>query len=185
MKSAFRNMDDAKKIYDNFSERNKTTWFGLESGNFISNYKKLYFSEFEDEPLINTTLGKLEPMVLDPSKFNLLIFSASWCAPCHALIPALKEVYNDLNPDLQMVYISLDLPKFVESWKKLMIEKNIPWRSLLSSEKVKEVEDKYDAGSIPHMLLVYPDKSVKKIDIRNKEDKDRLYQLVKGKKKTK
>ena len=43
-----------------------------------------------------------------------------------------------------------------------MIEKEIPWRSLLSVGNVKGVEDKYDAGSIPHMLLVYPDKSVKK-----------------------
>jgi thiol-disulfide isomerase/thioredoxin len=186
MKSAFRNMDDAKKIFDNFSEQNRSTWFGRESGNFIANYKKLYYySEFEDYTLQNTTSGKLEPMVLDSTKYNLLIFSASWCAPCHALIPALKDVYTDLNPDLQMVYISLDLPKFVESWKKLMIEKCIPWRSLLSAGKVKEVEDKYDAGSIPHMLLVYPDKSVRKIDIRNKEDKDMLYQYVKREKGTK
>ena len=79
-----------------------------------------------------------------------------------------------------MVYISIDENKYVEAWKKLMIGQNIPWRSLMSLDHVKDVVNQYDAGSIPNMLLVYPNKTVKKIDIRVKEDKDLLYKLVLG-----
>jgi hypothetical protein len=83
-----------------------------------------------------------------------------------------------LNANLDMVYVSLDEYKYVDDWKKLMKDNSIQWRSLLSTGHVKEIEDKYDAGGLPHMLLVYPDKSVKKIDLRINEDKEKLYQLV-------
>lgn len=169
---------DAKKIFNNFSEENKSSFFGRQIGDF----NKLYSSGFENVSLTNAASGLSEPIVVDSTKFNLLIFSASWCAPCHELIPVLKKVYNDLNAGLEMVYISVDENNYVNNWKKLMEENSIPWRSLLSTGHVKKIEDKYDAGSIPHMLLVYPDKSVKKIDLRIKEDIDNLYQLVEDEK---
>lgn len=178
-RGSFKNMDDAKKIYDNFSKENKSTWFGEESGNFIANYKKLYSSGFENVSLKNSDTETSEPIIRDSTKFTLVIFSASWCSPCHRIIPKLMDVYKDLNGKLDMVYVSLDQSKTVNDWKKLIKEKNIPWRSLVTVGRVKEIEDKYDAGSIPHMLLVYPDKSVKKIDIRQKDDKEMLYRLVK------
>ncbi|HEY5592751.1 MAG TPA: thioredoxin-like domain-containing protein [Paludibacter sp.] len=182
MSSSFKNMDDAKKIYANFSKENKSTWFGKESGNYIANYKKLYSSGFENVLLKNSDTEISESIIRDSTKFTLVIFSASWCSPCHKIIPELMDVYKDLNGKLEMVYISLDQRKTVNDWKKLIKEKSIPWRSLVTVGRVKEIEDKYDAGSIPHMLLVYPDKSVKKIDIRQKDDKEMLYQLVKNEK---
>ncbi len=178
MRSSFKNMDDAKKIYANFSQENKSTWFGIESGNYITNYKKLYSSGFEDVLLKNSDTETLEPIIRDSTKFTLVIFSAAWCSPCHKIIPELMDVYKDLNGKLEMVYVSLDQSKTLNDWKKLIKEKSIPWRSLVTVGQVKEIEDKYDAGSIPHMLLVYPNKSVKKIDIREKDDKEMLYQLV-------
>jgi Thioredoxin domain-containing protein len=182
MRSSFKNMDDAKKIYDNFSKENKSTWFGKESANYIANYKKLYSSGFENVLLKNSDTGTSEPIIKDSTKFTLVIFSASWCSPCHRIIPELMDVFKDLNGKLEMVYVSLDQSKTVNNWKKLVKEKCIPWRSLITVGRVKEIEDKYDAGSIPQMLLVYPDKSVKKIDIREKDDKEMLYQLVKHEK---
>jgi thiol-disulfide isomerase/thioredoxin len=172
--SELKSTDDAKKIFDNFSEKNRSTGFGRVIGSYI----KLYTSAFENVSLRNAMSGLLEPIILDSTKLNLLIFSASWCGPCHKLIPELKEIYKDLNGNLNMVYVSLDEYKYVDDWKKLMKDNSIPWRSLLSTGHVKEIEDKYDASSLPHMLLVYPDKSVKKIDLRINEDKEKLYQLV-------
>lgn len=153
-----KSIDDTKKIFNNFSEENKTNWFGRRIGNII----KLYSSKFENSSLTNSASGLTEPIIVDSTKFNLIIFSASWCAPCHKLIPILKEVYDDLNANLDMAYVSIDEKKYVDQWKELMKEKSIPWRSLLAVGHVKEIEDKYDASSLPHMLIVYPDKSVKK-----------------------
>ena len=172
----FKTISDANKIFSAFSEKNRTTGYGPEIGGYI----KLYSSKFVNKSLTNTATGKIEPIIIDSTKYNLLIFSASWCAPCHKLIPLLKEIYHELNPKLEMVYISIDENKYVEAWKKLMIGQNIPWRSLMSLDHVKDVVNQYDAGSIPNMLLVYPNKTVKKIDIRVKEDKDLLYKLVLG-----
>lgn len=174
----FKSIDDAKKIFYNFSERNRTSGCGKSIGSYI----KLYTSAFENVSLTNTASGLLEPIILDSTKFNLLVFSASWCGHCHKLIPMLKDVYNDLNDNLNMVYISVDEYKAnIDNWKKLMKDNGIPWRSLFSTGHVKDIEDKYDAHGIPHALLVYPDKSVEKIDLRIKEDKEKLYRLVQQK----
>lgn len=173
----FKSVDDAKKIFDNFSEKNRSNGFGKEIGSYI----KLYSSAFDNDSLKNSFSGSLEPIIIDFTKFNLIIFSASWCGPCHKLIPSLKEINNDLNDNLNMIYVSLDENNKVNDWIKLIKDNNIPWRSLLASGHTKEIEDKYDAADLPHMLLVNPDKTVKKIDLRNKEDKEKLYQLVKQK----
>ena len=141
MRSSFKNMDDAKKTYDNFSKENKSTWFGKESGNYIANYNKLYSSGFENVLLKNSDTGTSEPIIRDSTKFTLVIFSASWCSPCHRIIPELMDVFKDLNGKLEMVYVSLDQSKTVNNWKKLVKEKSIPWRSLITVGRVKEIED--------------------------------------------
>jgi len=171
----FKSVEDAKKIFDHFSERNQNSPSGQTSGGYIH----LYTSAFKNISLTNASSGLLEPIIQDSSKYTLVIFSASWCVPCHRLIPDLKEINRDLRNNLNLVYISVDeYPKYIANWQKLMKENDIPWRSLLSTGRVKEVEDNYDAHSIPHILLVHPDKSLEKIDVRVKSDKEKLYHLV-------
>jgi len=178
MVNKFKSIKDLQRIYNDFSEENKLTWYGQECNNYIKNFRKLYTSDFENISLPNAKTEKLEPIILNSAKYNLVIFSASWCGACHNLIPYLKDIHNDLKGNLDMVYVSLDEASTVAKWKNLLKEKAIPWRSLLAESCVKEVAEKYDAEGIPQMLLVYPDKSVKKIDIRHKEDKEMFYRLV-------
>lgn len=173
--SAFKNINDAQNIFSNFSNNNQSSAYGRQVGNII----RLYSTPFKNISLINANTGALEKIILDSTKYNLLIFSASWCTPCHEMIPELKNIYKDLKKNLNFVYISMDEFKYVSNWRKLMKDKAIPWRSLLSSGHVKEIEDKFDAGSLPHMLLVYPNMTVRKIDIRNSKERNTLYQLVK------
>lgn len=122
--------------------------------------------------------ANLEPIVKDSSKYNLVVFSASWCGPCHKQIPVLKEIYNDLHEYVDIVYVSIDEPETLEAWKALMRKEKIPWRSLLAVNDVKEVQDKYGAKAIPLTLLVMPDGHKRRIDVRNEEDKEKLYRLV-------
>lgn len=177
----FKSIDDIKKIYNNFSEENKSSFFGETISNYIQRVHNLLTLSFVNISLPNATTNKLEPIIQNPTKFNLVVFSASWCAPCHKLIPLLKEIYNDLNKNLDLVYVSLDESKTVENWKKLLKEETIPWRSLMAVDNLKEIIDKYNASAIPRILLVYPDQSVEIIDIRVKDELEKLYQLTQQK----
>ena len=163
---------DVEKVYNCFSDSNKNSYWGKKIDGFIKN------NHFNNSVLPAWDADRSEPILKDTSKYNLIVFSASWCAPCHKLIPVLKEVYKDLTGKLEIVYVSLDEPGTVEAWKILMKKEQIPWRSVLAMKDVKGIEDKYTAQTIPFSLLVHLNGYTEIMDLRKKDDKDKLYRLV-------
>jgi len=112
---------------------------------------------------------------------NLIVFSASWCEPCHELIPILKGIYADLKDRLDFTYISMDEKKTANSWRKLLQDKDIPWRSLMAENEIDEVKLMYNpGGNIPLALLVYPDKTIDKIYLWDNVQREKLYSICKG-----
>ena len=168
----YNSKSDVEKVYNCFSDSNKNSYWGKKINSFIKN------NSFTNSilPVWNADLS--EPIIKDTSKFNLVAFSASWCGPCHKIIPVLKEVYKDLSGKLEMVYVSLDEPGTVENWRVLMKKEEIPWRSVLAMKDVKGITKKYTAQSIPFSLLVHPNGYTEIIDLRKNEDKEKLYRLV-------
>ena len=164
--------ENLQKLYDAFSETNRQTSWGKIIYDYIENYYT-----FSDTILPTWDTGNLEPIIQNSEKINLVIFSASWCIPCHKQIPLLKEIFNDLKECVDITYVSIDKSKYVDNWKKLMQEENIPWRSLLAVNDITAIQKKYNAVAIPHALLVYPNKVVEIINVRDKENKDKLYSL--------
>ena len=163
---------DVEKVYHCFSDSNKKSYWGKKIDGFIKN------NHFSNSVLPVWDADRSEPIIKDTSKYNLIVFSASWCGPCHKLIPVLKEVLNDLTGKFEIVYVSLDEQGTVEAWKILMKKEQIPWRSVLAMNDVKGIVDKYTAQAIPFSLLVHPNGYTEIIDLRKKDDKDKLYRLV-------
>lgn len=124
--------------------------------------------------------GKMEPVIRDTSKYNLVIFSASGCGYCHLQIPLLKEIYKDWKDVLEMTYISLDRPTAIFGRKKVMREKEIPWRSLVAAHNLQEINYHFSIRSIPYALLYYPGGKKEVIAIRKTEQKEKLYSLLKN-----
>ncbi|MDR2057871.1 MAG: TlpA family protein disulfide reductase [Dysgonamonadaceae bacterium] len=179
--SFYLSTQDIEELYSFFSPTIKNSYFGREVYRYFLS-KNLYLnSKFENSILPSWDTGNLEPIIQDTLKYNLVIFSASWCGPCIKEIPLLKEVYSDLQENLPMTYISIDELKTVKAWGKLMRKENIPWRSLLATNEIDKIKKKYFVEGIPHTLLVYPDKRIEILDIRIKEKKEKLYVLA-GKK---
>ncbi|MBP1617168.1 MAG: alkyl hydroperoxide reductase/thiol specific antioxidant/Mal allergen [Bacteroidetes bacterium] len=167
------NKIEGKKIYNNFSEANKKNYWGERMK------KYLYSFPFQNMELPTTTnLDKEERVIIDPKKYNLIVFSASWCGPCKEEIPILKEIYTDLKEKLDIVYISIDEPKTVAAWQKLMQTESIPWRSLNAHKDIDEMQRRYHVVfGIPCCLLVAPDGKAEFIDVRKIEDQQQLYRL--------
>jgi thiol-disulfide isomerase/thioredoxin len=170
----YNSKQDVERVYNCFSENNKLSYFGLK----VKNY--LYF-KFENSVLPVCGSNNKELIVKDSSKYNLVVFSASWCNPCHEQIPLLKEIYRNFKNNLVITYVSLDEEKSIEAWANLMKKEEIPWRSLLAKDDLEKIKERYFVNGIPHTMLVYPKVSeVEVLDVRKENNYKRLVELIGG-----
>ncbi|MDR2954826.1 MAG: thioredoxin family protein [Prevotella sp.] len=146
-------MDDFQQFYATFATtvRNPREWEDVL--NYMKEPKKLAFSNMDMEDCMT---GEMVPIIVNPKKDNLIIFSASDCEICHKLIPLYKEIHKEFKNSLEIVYVSLDEEDAKDAWKKLIKREQIPWRSLVTGAKSKEVIQKYGIKGIPFALLITP-----------------------------
>ena len=157
-----------------FSEARRRSYYGKK----LDAYIQLYTGRFSDSRLINCLTSQEEPIVSDANKYTLLVFSASWCAPCHKLIPLLKELYEKKKEMMDVVYVTLDTPEQLPAWNQLLSKENISWRSLSVGGRLNEIREKYKVRAIPYSYLIYPQKSkTEKVDIRDAGDKLKIENL--------
>lgn len=167
-------LQQLSSLYALFSKIQQQSYYGLKMNEFM----QIFMTKFQDTLLSNSLTGKKETIVMDESKYTLLMFSASWCAPCHELIPTLKELYEKKKDVLNIVYVTLDEPRYLPAWQKFIKEKSIPWRSLSVDGKIDEIREKYKVPSIPYSFLIYPRKmKVERVEIRDEEDKVKIETL--------
>jgi len=93
-------------------------------------------------------------------KYVLLEFWASWCGPCTADIPHLKEVYKLYNPEgFQIVSVSLDDNK--EAWIKGIEEFKLEWTQVSDLKAFKgDVAKIYGIAGVPTCILTGPDGNI-------------------------
>jgi thiol-disulfide isomerase/thioredoxin len=88
--------------------------------------------------------------------YTLIDFWASWCGPCRASIPHVKEMYKTYGTDkLNIVSVSCD--KKTGEWKEAMDVEKMPWQQLiLTAESFKQVREAYQLSGIPYLLVLNP-----------------------------
>ena len=119
-------IEQLEQLKSLFSEKLLQTYWGKELTALIDSGK----GKFKNNLFLNSRTGEQESVILNPDKHSFVIFSASWCAPCHKLIPLLKELYSKKKDVMDFVYISLDEQKTQNAWKQLLEKEQIPWRAL-------------------------------------------------------
>ncbi|MFO1478149.1 MAG: carboxypeptidase regulatory-like domain-containing protein [Verrucomicrobiota bacterium] len=100
-------------------------------------------------------------------KYVLLDFWATWCGPCVAETPHLKEVYDKYGKDPKFAMISLSLDSDVEAPRKFSKEKQTPWiQGFLGDWGSDKVTGMYGVHGIPAIFLVGPDGKVVSTGLR-------------------
>jgi thiol-disulfide isomerase/thioredoxin len=87
-------------------------------------------------------------------KIVLIDLWATWCGPCVAALPKVKETYEKLRKlDFEIVGVSFDSDK--EVLKKFVQAKEIPWPQYFDGEGWEnKIGKEYGVSSIPSMWLI-------------------------------
>lgn len=158
-----------EELFSLFSRERQQSYIGCKWQERISVLK----GKFKNMPLENCLTGQKENIVSDGTRYTFVIFSASWCASCHKLIPLLKELYLKKKDFIEFVYISMDEVERRKNWLDLLCKEQIPWRSLFADEDVN-IWQTYQVGGIPCSYLIYPNGHFKRVDIRKDSDKEMM-----------
>ncbi len=90
-------------------------------------------------------LCKKGPLVID--------FWATWCSPCKAELPKLKEIYNKYkDQNLTILAISEDGAKELSKVKQFVRSKKFPF--VIAIDKNKTIMKKFNAKAMPTTILV-------------------------------
>ena len=129
----------------------------LVAGEFLSVVDFSY--EFEGKTLrLSDYVGK--------GKYVLADFWASWCQPCIAELPHLKEVYRQFNgPEFTILGITVsDDPA---DSRTAIREHALPWDQLIGSNML--AAETYGVDAIPHLILFGPDGTILRRDLHGSE----------------
>ena len=116
-------------------------------------------------------------------KILVLDFWASWCGPCRAEIPHLKEAYKEYS-NKGVVFFSVSIDKDDAAWRKAMKEENMPWAQVCAPKAGKDVMKQYQFSGIPYILVIDKEGRILAKNLRGKALTDKLAELVSGKKKS-
>lgn len=175
--SALREYDSKDHIKDilcHFSDQARKSHYGQLIQTYLSPNE---FPNMQLQVLGQTS--SIEPVIADREKDHLVIFTASWCAPCHKLIPVLKELYGELKDKMDFTYISIDDSRTIGNWPKVIQENEILWRCLIATDQLNEVIETYTIQGIPLAYHVTKDGRFKEINLQNAKERDKLIQELK------
>lgn len=110
-------------------------------------------------------------------KYVLVDFWASWCAPCIDEIPNLKKIYEEYKGD-NFEILGLAVWDKPEHTKKALEKKRTPWPQIIDAQSIPT--DLYNINSIPQIMLFAPDGTLVARDLRGKEIKKKVAEMLKS-----
>ena len=99
-------------------------------------------------------------------KYVLVDFWASWCGPCKAEMPNLKNVYEKYKGD-QFELVGVAVWDKRADTEKAIPELGITWPVIFDAQKVPT--DIYGINGIPHIILFGPDGTILARELRGEE----------------
>lgn len=102
-------------------------------------------------------------------QYLILDFWASWCAPCKAEMPNVKEIYAKHQKDgLEILGVSLDDKE--SKWKNAIKDLDLPWKHVSALQGWDCPAAKYfHVTGIPAMFILDPEGKIIAKDLRGEE----------------
>jgi thiol-disulfide isomerase/thioredoxin len=110
-------------------------------------------------------------------KWVLLDFWATWCSPCQANLPLIRKARDDFHArGFEVVSVSLDddartVADYVKS-------QSVPWPQLHAPTCGKDLVAAFAVGTIPQAVLLAPDGTIHRLDVRPRDLDALLHQKL-------
>jgi len=142
------------------------------------NGKKAPNFDYENHAGGKTTLESLS------GKYVFVDVWATWCGPCRAEIPSLKELEKSFHgKNIAFVSISVDAEKDHDKWKTFVTEKQLTGIQLYAAKTAEpNFIGAFNINTIPRFILIDPSGNVLDADAARPSDpklKTQLEGLVK------
>ena len=155
----FTSFDFAKGCYESLSPEIKASWYGLQLKRELDAYGKHTAGiPFPNLGLL-TRDGTAFSLQSEQGKIIVLDFWASWCAPCRAYIPTMKEHYASYK-DRGVDFISVSVDESKDHWVRAMDQEQMPWQQVLAEGGFKQgqgVQDALSIYNIPFVIILGKD----------------------------
>lgn len=180
--SDFEKLESAK-LDSNFvvlqKQNIEASLFGLKqyynqklAGKKMNNLKAPNF-DYENHAGGKTTLESLK------GKYVYIDLWATWCGPCRAEIPFLKELEKSLHDkNIAFVSISTDSEKDHEKWKTFVKEKELTGIQLYADRANMDFIKAFNVNTIPRFILIDPTGNVVDADAARPSDPKLKEQLA-------
>ena len=127
------------------------------------------------EPLLS---GELFTLSDNTGKYLFLDFWATWCGPCLADLPELKQINEDFtSKNFQIVGISLD--EQLEDLTSYLNKQPIPWPQIYQKKTWNDtITTSYSILSIPSNFLIDPYGNIIAKDLSMEELREKLEEIM-------
>ena len=171
--TSYPDVEAAAFMYYNFSR--ESTYEELEAGfnRFSDRVKNCYLAERLRQDLVSrraTAPGMEAPDFIltdrDGKAFTLFSlrgqpvlvdFWASWCKPCRASMPGLKDLYKKYH-DKGFEILGVSIDSDADPWKQAIVEDETPWIHVLDESQGKNRPTKaaqlYGVHAVPTFFLI-------------------------------
>ncbi len=147
-------IDDLQKLLNKVSPKRRQTDEGKKVAGYIEGVKNSAIGKQVADFTLNTAEEKPINFNSLKGKYVVVDFWASWCGPCKASFPHMKEVYKKYRSDKFEIYsISIDENK--DAWLKGVKEQQLPWLSTLDTKNISQ--SGFAITAVPTTYLIDPD----------------------------
>ncbi|MDR6785387.1 thiol-disulfide isomerase/thioredoxin [Pedobacter africanus] len=144
--------------YPGLSRALRETRTGKELGQAIKTFLSVKDGQIAPDFELPDQEGRMIKLSDFRGKYVLLDFWSSWCKPCRALQPHLKEIYDALFPTGKFVILAVSLDKNKAAWLKAIKEDNVPWLQVADLGAARnKAAALYDITLIPASFVIGPD----------------------------